>query len=43
MAINHWFFISGVSFITLIVFVIAFDDRTQAKEKIKSENENNSV
>jgi len=39
----HWIFIGGAAFLTFIVFVIAFSDWTQAKEKIKSENENNTL
>lgn len=38
-----WIFIGGAAFLTFIVFVIGFSDWTQAKKKIRSENENNSL
>jgi hypothetical protein len=39
----HWIFIGGAAFLTFIIFVIASGDLSQAKEKIKLKNENNSL
>lgn len=39
----HWIFIVTTSFITFIVFAIAFSDWFQEREKMKARNENDSL